>query len=175
LFGNAYLRATTVETAVNGFRKSGIYPLNRNVFWTHDFALHAEEADANSEQSGYEPTMFRNKQPTITEQRETSDFKLSEASALNGSTGTPSDSPINVSNEPIAYTSTTPTVSSSRLVLAANLSPLSSIIKQVINNVRPSRAGSAKLITACPNKTELEVKREKYRPKSTNRGTILIS
>jgi hypothetical protein len=49
LFGNAYLRAATVETAVNGFRKSGIYPLNRNVFRTHGFAIHAEEEDANSE------------------------------------------------------------------------------------------------------------------------------
>jgi hypothetical protein len=160
LFRNAYLRTATVETAVNGFRKSGIYPLNRNVFGTHDFALHAEEEDANSEQSGYEPTMFRNKQPTITELREPSDFQLSEASASNGSTEAPSDSPINVSDEPIASTSTTLTVSSSRLVLAASLSPLPSIIKQVINDVRPSRAGSAKIITACPYKAELEVKRE---------------
>jgi hypothetical protein len=103
LFGNAYLRAATVETAVNGFRKSGIYPLNRNVFRTHDFAIHAEEEDADSEQSGYEPTMFRNKQPTITEQKEPSDFQLSEASAYNGSTEAPSDSPI------ASVTSTTPT------------------------------------------------------------------
>jgi hypothetical protein len=60
LFGNAYLRAATVETAVNGFRKSGIDPPNRIVFRTHDFAIHAEEEDAISDQSGYELTMFRN-------------------------------------------------------------------------------------------------------------------
>jgi hypothetical protein len=127
--------------AVNGFRKSGIYPVNRNVFRTHHVAIHAEEEDANSEQSGYELTMFRNKQLTITEQRQPSDFQLSEASAPNGSTEAPSDSPINVSDEPVAFTSTTPTVSSSRLVLAGSLSPLPSITKQVINDVGPSRAG----------------------------------
>jgi hypothetical protein len=135
LFGNAHLRAVTVEMAVNGFRKSGIYPVNRNVFRTHHVAIHAEEEDANSEQSGYEPTMFRNKQ------RELSDFQLSKAGVYNGSIEAHHYSPINVSDEPVAFTSTRPTVSSSRLVLAASLSPLPSITKQVINDVGPSRAG----------------------------------
>jgi hypothetical protein len=117
LFGKAYLRAATVETAMNGFRKSGIYPLNHNVFRSHDFAIHAEEDDADSEQIPFELTVGQNKQPTTTEQRRHSDFQLSEAIASNGSTVAPSDSPTNVSNEPVAFTSTTPPVSSSKLVL----------------------------------------------------------
>lgn len=38
LLGLAYNRAATMQTAVSGFRKTGIYPLNRNVFDEIDFA-----------------------------------------------------------------------------------------------------------------------------------------
>ena len=38
LFGEAYLRAATPTTAINGFRKCGICPLNPNVFEEADFA-----------------------------------------------------------------------------------------------------------------------------------------
>jgi hypothetical protein len=37
LFGNTYLRAATAESAANGFRKAGLYPCNRNIFWQNDF------------------------------------------------------------------------------------------------------------------------------------------
>jgi hypothetical protein len=32
LYGSAFMRAASIETAVNGFRKTGIYPLDRSVF-----------------------------------------------------------------------------------------------------------------------------------------------
>ena len=38
LFGNAYTRAATAQTAMNGFRKTGIYPSNRDIFEPHEFA-----------------------------------------------------------------------------------------------------------------------------------------
>ena len=37
LFGAAYLRAATLQTAVSAFQKTGIYPVNRNVFNDADF------------------------------------------------------------------------------------------------------------------------------------------
>lgn len=37
LFGQAYLQAATMLTAMNGFRKCGIWPLDRNVFSDADF------------------------------------------------------------------------------------------------------------------------------------------
>lgn len=37
LFCEAYLRAATLETAVNGFRKTGIHPFNSDNFQEHDF------------------------------------------------------------------------------------------------------------------------------------------
>ena len=38
LFGNAYLKLATAQTAANGLRKTGIYPLNCNIFEDHEFA-----------------------------------------------------------------------------------------------------------------------------------------
>lgn len=37
LFGQAYLQAATMLTAINGFRKCGIWPLDKNVFTDADF------------------------------------------------------------------------------------------------------------------------------------------
>lgn len=37
LFGKAFIRAATMSTAVNGFRKTGIWPVDRNVFKESDF------------------------------------------------------------------------------------------------------------------------------------------
>ena len=37
LFGAAYLQAGTMITAINGFRKCGIWPVDRNVFTEADF------------------------------------------------------------------------------------------------------------------------------------------
>lgn len=38
LLGNAYVKAATLETAINSFAKTGIWPLNINVFTEIDFA-----------------------------------------------------------------------------------------------------------------------------------------
>lgn len=37
LFNQAYQRAATVGNAVSGFKATGIWPVNRNVFEDHDF------------------------------------------------------------------------------------------------------------------------------------------
>uniref|UniRef100_UPI00358F9432 tigger transposable element-derived protein 2-like n=1 Tax=Myxine glutinosa TaxID=7769 RepID=UPI00358F9432 len=38
LFGTAYRKSATAENAANGFRKTGIFPVNRNIFQDHEFA-----------------------------------------------------------------------------------------------------------------------------------------
>lgn len=37
LFGRAYIRAQRADLAINGFRVTGICPLDRSVFQDHDF------------------------------------------------------------------------------------------------------------------------------------------
>jgi hypothetical protein len=152
LFGTSYVRATTVETTVNGFRKSGIYPLNSNVLGSHDFVINVEEQGTDCEQGAYEPTLTDSRHLLNGECLVT--FNMPEASNSNGSAGASSDSPIIFYEEPTASTSMTPTISSSELVLTENLSRLPSVSKQVVNDGRPSAAGSAKIVTA-----ELETKR----------------
>ena len=38
LFGHAYVKAATSQTAAMGFRKTGIFPTNRDIFLPHQFA-----------------------------------------------------------------------------------------------------------------------------------------
>lgn len=48
LFGRAFMKASKVETAVNGFKKTGICPLNPLVFSKEDFATSNEDAPQGS-------------------------------------------------------------------------------------------------------------------------------
>jgi hypothetical protein len=43
LFGNAYKRAATGETAANGFRATGLFPCDKNIFRPYDFPLSSED------------------------------------------------------------------------------------------------------------------------------------
>ena len=38
LFGIAYTKVATAQTAINGFKKTGLFPTNRDIFEPHDFA-----------------------------------------------------------------------------------------------------------------------------------------
>jgi len=46
LFGNAYKRATTGEIAANGFRATGLFPCDKNIFRPYDFPSSSEDKDA---------------------------------------------------------------------------------------------------------------------------------
>lgn len=48
LFGKAYERAASIGNIVNGFRKSGIYPINRDVFQDYEFVSISEEVESVS-------------------------------------------------------------------------------------------------------------------------------
>jgi len=45
LFGNTYKRAATGEIAANGFRATGLFPCDKNIFRPYDFSLSSEDKD----------------------------------------------------------------------------------------------------------------------------------
>jgi hypothetical protein len=45
LFGNAYKRASTGEIAANGFRVTGLFSCDKNIFRPYDFPLSSEDKD----------------------------------------------------------------------------------------------------------------------------------
>lgn len=69
LFSNAFLRAATMLVAVNGFRKTGIWPVNPNVFRDYEY-LASETTDISLEEVRSPPTPspspLTNIQPPVT-------------------------------------------------------------------------------------------------------------
>lgn len=56
LFGEAYLQATVPNTTINGFKKTGICPLNKHVFGEADFLpAHPTDIPLNAEQEEEDP------------------------------------------------------------------------------------------------------------------------
>ena len=56
MLSEAYFRAATLETAVNGFRKTRVYPFNPNIFQEHDFIarqLEKEPVLSDNKESQY--------------------------------------------------------------------------------------------------------------------------
>lgn len=58
LVGRAYMRAATLEVAVNGFRKSGIFPFDRNHFRDHDFAVQNGDSDDTNMDVEIAPVLY---------------------------------------------------------------------------------------------------------------------
>src|SRR6218665_3733677 len=75
LFGAAYLKASTTESAINGFSKAGIFPLNRDVYTDVDFA----------------PSDVTDQTHTCTAHSSTSDNCATNAAALTVSAPSPAD------------------------------------------------------------------------------------
>ena len=48
LFGNAYKRSATGEIAANGFRATGLFPCDKNIFRPYDFSMSSADKDAAS-------------------------------------------------------------------------------------------------------------------------------
>lgn len=68
LFGKAYLKASTMTTAISGFRATGIWPVDTNIFTEHDFlASVATDINLNVSISTDQQNILNNDSTLITQ------------------------------------------------------------------------------------------------------------
>ena len=102
-FGVAYLKSATAQTAANGFRQTGIYPVNHNVFEDFEFASSSVTEQAETTTAVMEETSGNGSEITSVEGIHT----LDELPSLPDNTQQP-DEDTEAILSPIAKTSATP-------------------------------------------------------------------
>lgn len=160
LIKEAYERAATIGNIANGFRASGIWPINRNIFQDHHFAP-AEALLAICTES--------NKQQNLTTSISSQSGQLSVPPTPLESTVTPISRPSTPCMNVVAMPSTSKLDNTSMLEqMKANLNILSPIPKNRMPN-KGRGAQKAAVLTSSPYKNDLEVSQQRRKqPKKTN-------
>lgn len=159
LFGEAYLRAATPTTAINGFRKCGICPYNPDVFTDADFAA-SEVTD--------QPLMQNSQQKVLDESAEISteiESKRSSSSTLMfpNSPRFPQPCSSSMNTFPNCPPSPQPTSSCSggtRSAFLVSPKDINPIPKSTHIRVQKRKRGRATILTDSPYKNELQKERD---------------
>lgn len=153
LFGKAYIKAATMDIAINGFRKAGMFPPDRNIFKEYDFVAEMQEP-INEERIETETINAEGiEEETIEEE--------------------PSDN--NQTKEKTPYRQFTPErqvtperhVTPEKQVTPADVMPIPTVSKEIIKK-KNTRSAKAAIITSAPYKEELEGCKEKRKLPSTS-------
>ncbi|XP_018798152.1 PREDICTED: uncharacterized protein LOC108974643 isoform X1 [Bactrocera latifrons] len=146
LYGKAYLRDQSGEIAINGFRTTGIFPLNRYIFRDHEF-LAADDVASHSPPRKFE-----------------SAYEVPDE-ILNNETIVESPHPISdICNENVNLSVLNELETNSRVI-----SPVP--IKKTKPSNRGRPAGKSTLITSSPYKKSLQISLEKASEKEPLRKT----
>lgn len=138
LLGQAYGKAATVENSVNGFRKCGIWPVNRHVFADVDFA--ASDALLNKQNIDHVDAQVDNQ------------IGDKQSSEENSSDDSDDDVPLaQICNKKMLSSKSTLNVSIQEILPCPSISDA--------QEIRKSRgAQKAQILTTTPYKEELELK-----------------
>lgn len=173
LFGSAFLKAASMQTAINGFRKTGIYPLDRNIFPDHAFqpSQTTERVvglqDDGSPQQHVPSTSF-----AITEAQKNDESVLHVPNLSSQSSSSPLNERCGSSASPPPRDSQN--ASSSFSISPSDVMKLPHAERKVTTN---SRRGKTAVLTSSPYKAELISSQEKNpKLKSQKRkGTLQVS
>lgn len=153
LFGDAFMKAATMQTAISGFKKTGIYPLDSEVFpdWMFSPSETTERSldeFENVTPSSKQTDPSRPSTPTASISDETSN------TVCNKSTCTPPEQVSSKVMTPLTSPSTSPHPSCSFSVSPKDIFRLPQATRKPINDKR--KRGKAAVLTSSPYKTELE-------------------
>lgn len=152
LYGNAFVRAATMTTAVNGFRKTGVWPLNPAVFVDHDFAP-SETTDRK-----HEPTVVQDTQHVaVQDPKPTADQGMADPVFFQGSERIAAQVPDPVPCQVVLESVTPKSQLLSKLTCSPeDILPIPSC-SGIRSNKKPRKHGKTAVITESPYKSELQV------------------
>lgn len=172
LYGSAFLRAATMQTAINGFQNTGIYPLNRNVFPEHLFApsltTDRHEANLTEHCTASEEGLPSTNGDTLPSKapNEKANFSTTQIPSLHKSS---EDQPC--CSKTLHPNEVSPTTSSFSISPSALMPPPHHERKKA--EARDRRRGKTVVLTSSPYKMELEslLKENKNKPKQVKKET----
>ncbi|CAH1988994.1 unnamed protein product [Acanthoscelides obtectus] len=172
IFCKAYNRAATMETSCNGFRKTGLVPINRNIFRDSDFSVHRVEDRIDT----VDPCEVDHQGDDTAQQIHEN---AATSADFTGDNLVNQDASTSIANEIASITNFVDTVEfrvqqrtpspnleqqiQFKLVSPTDICPLPSYKKQ---NTVSRRSGKAVVITHTPYKKELQASLEKRQMKA---------
>lgn len=179
IFCKAYNRAATMETSCNGFRKTGLVPLNRNIFRDCDFGVHqaehipADQAAQEDDLAQENSTALNNFKETSVETEPINNIGCVSIASCSKQNNEIDRRPplISVPVREQRTPSPVSAISKNILVSPTDICPLPTYKKQNTTKVN-SRTGKASVITLTPYKDELQESLEKKKMKTVPKKNL---
>ena len=143
MLGRAYLRAASVEVAVNGFRKCGIFPLNRHVFRDDDFAIHSQRERTPTPPQPHQEEIHVELSERDSEEDDVPLASINKRIQMSDT----------IITRPLVNSSISTPSTNKNLVKPADISPVPSC--SYASTSKKGKRGATALITASPYKLEL--------------------
>lgn len=184
LYGAAFLKAAGMRTAVNGFKQTGIYPLNRNIFPDHLFAPSTTtdrpvSVETNAVQEGDPPSQAEAdvvlQVDPATEEKPAqitceTVVEINEPIQTNIDEPFPNEPCCSKSLEPQIFTDAKPAASTAFDISPKHLMPPPSAERKKTERT-DKRKGKCAILTSSPYKTELESQLEEKKKENERKIT----
>lgn len=172
---SAFNRVSRVDIGVNGFRCTGIYPFNRNIFDDLDFLpssmtnISENNPPSNLSETTVDPTVDQAQQSSYINSQPSTSHQLDPQLIAQPSTSRQGNAQLDT------QPSTSQLLTDSFKEIVKELSPFPDVSKRRATS-RRRKAERSEILTDSPYKTILEEKRvEKQRVESMKRGKKLLS
>ncbi|KAG5879807.1 hypothetical protein JTB14_000243 [Gonioctena quinquepunctata] len=181
LYGAAFLKAAEMRTAVNGFKQTGIYPFNLNIFLDHLFAPSTTAdrpvpVEANAVQEGDpRPQVLQVDPATATEEKPAQRtcetvVEINKPIQTNIDEPFPNEPCCSKSLEPQIFTDGKPAASIAFAISPTHLMPPPFAERKKTEGT-DKRKGKCAILTSSPYKTELESQLEEKKKETERKIT----